>query len=104
VGHCTSPILRAESGGIETVTEAYDTSSARSLPNISPALAVERFRFVATSTGIRDVPSVSACATGTKAPWDSRPLHPPQQIADAIAAAVKLRNLPINAIPHGPLR
>src|ERR1700722_18277485 len=89
-GHCTSPIFRTASGGIETVTEAYDTSSARSLPNISPGLAVERFRFVATSTGTRDVPSVSACATGTKAPCASRPLHPQQKIADKIAAAVNM--------------
>src|ERR1700730_8390180 len=87
-GHCTSPIFRVASGGIETVTEAYDTSSALSLSNISPASAVERFRFVATSTGTSDVPSVLACARGISAPCDNRALHPQQKNADAITAAV----------------
>jgi len=54
------------SGGIETVTEAYDTSSA--CLNISPASAVERLRVVATSIGTNDIPSLLTCATGTNVP------------------------------------
>jgi hypothetical protein len=84
------------------VTEAYDTSSACSMPNVSPASTVESFRFVATRTGTRDVPSVLACATGTNAPCDSR-AHRQHKIADAIAAAVSIGNVPINAIRARPV-
>ena len=84
------------------MTEAYDISSAGLLSNISPASAVERLRFVATSTGTSDIPSVSAFGTGTNAPCASRPLHPQQKIADAKAAAVKRRTPSINTITQPP--
>jgi len=87
LGHCTSPIFRAASGGIETVTEAYDTPSARSLSNMLP-VSVDCFRVVATSNGTSDVPSVLACATGDRAPCANRPLHAEQKTADATAATV----------------
>jgi hypothetical protein len=90
------------SGGIETVTEAYDTSSAGLLLNISPAPAVERLRVVTTSTGTSDIPSPSTCATGTNSPCASRPLHPLQQIAEAKAVAVSKRILQIKTITRGP--
>jgi hypothetical protein len=82
--------FRTASGGIETVTEAYEVCSARPLSNISPGSVVERVRFVAMSIGTSDVPTVLACATGTKVPCDSRALHPQQKSASATAAAFNI--------------
>jgi hypothetical protein len=99
VGHCTSPIFRAVSGGIETAIEAYDTCSARSLSNIAPSAAVARFRVVAISTGTIDVPSVPACATGSNAPWGRR-LQAQQYKANPMVAIVDGRMVLNNAIIH----
>jgi hypothetical protein len=82
------PIFRALSGGIETVIEAYDTASARSPLNISPASAVDGFRVVAASSGTRAVPSADV-ALAMRTPRVGRPLQSQHKNATAVMAAMR---------------
>src|SRR6516164_8914549 len=98
-GHCTSPIFLALSGGIETAIAAYETSDARSLPNISPGSAIKRFRVVATRIGTRVAPSAD-CAFGTRTPWSGRPAHEQHRSTSAMLISVEKTFSLIKFTPH----
>src|SRR5215469_5055962 len=86
------------SGGIETAIAAYETSDARSLPNISPGSAIKRFRVVATRIGTRVAPSAD-CAFGTRTPWSGRPAHEQHRSTSAMLISAEKTFRLINLLP-----
>src|SRR4051812_19354347 len=75
-GHCTSPIRRVPSGGIETVMFAKDKAVPRAPENISEGSAA--LRVVATNISTLLVPG-AVVATGTRTPRKVE--HPPRASA-----------------------
>ncbi len=74
-GHCTSPILRTASGGIETAMSAKARPIARSPPNITPAGSVTGARVVATSMSTTSVSGALCCDATMRLPI-GRPAQP----------------------------